>query len=248
MTNRAIVGNGTPEADWLTWLSAQKIPRITSLQLCGDKNRLVAVAPHPDDEVLACGGLLAQRASRGLRNLIIAVTDGEASHGQATPNTAGILRKRRVLERRKGLALLGVASESIVRLKIPDGKAVSNSREILDRLQCLLQPGDVVVSTWSLDGHPDHEACGKAVGNAGHQHFQAPVWMWHWASPGDRRVPWASLVALELTANTVKLKQSALAQHRSQLEARGIALGPVLEKSIVQRAARHQEYFFMDST
>ena len=255
MTTRAIQGDGTPEADWLKWLPTLTTPRMTSQQLCSDNNRLVVVAPHPDDEVLACGGLLAHRASRGLPNLIIAVTDGEASHGTPGLNhevaqslsPSEKLRERRLLERRQGLALLGVEPDCIMRLEVPDGKTASNSQKLVDQLQRVVQPTDVVVTTWRLDGHPDHEACADAVHRAGCRHFQAPVWMWHWATPADSRVPWEHMVALELTKQNVQLKQRALAQHRSQLEPRSSVLGPVLEAGIVQRAGRQQEYFFMNS-
>ena len=247
MTARAIQGDGTPESDWLTWLAAQATPRMTSRQLCSDKNRLVVVAPHPDDEVLACGGLLALRASRGLPILIVAVTDGEASHGGHCAHQQAKLGEQRLLERRQGLAQLGVEPACVLRLGVPDGKTASNTQELIDQLRRVVQPTDVVVTTWRLDGHPDHEACANAVRQAGCRHFQAPVWMWHWAKPADPRVPWETMVALELTEQTAQLKQRALAQHRSQLERRSSVLGPVLEAGIVQRAARQNEYFFVDS-
>ncbi len=42
------------------------------------------VAPHPDDEVLGTGGLFARLSQIGRNVLIIAVTNGTASHPKST--------------------------------------------------------------------------------------------------------------------------------------------------------------------
>lgn len=42
--------------------------------------RLVIVAPHPDDETLGCGLLIAAAVRAGVRVAVIALTDGQASH------------------------------------------------------------------------------------------------------------------------------------------------------------------------
>ncbi|WP_369010244.1 PIG-L family deacetylase, partial [Salmonella enterica] len=38
------------------------------------------MAPHPDDEVLACGGLMCVATDLGLEVMVVAVTDGEACY------------------------------------------------------------------------------------------------------------------------------------------------------------------------
>ena len=60
----------------------------------------------------------------------------------------------------------------------------------------------VLASTWTEDGHPDHEAVGRAATAAARrteaQHWQFPLWFWHWASPDDPRA--RALRRLPLTA------------------------------------------------
>ncbi len=50
----------------------------------------------------------------------------------------------------------------------------------------------VLASTWAEDGHPDHEAVGRAAAAAARRtdatHWQFPVWFWRWAAPDDRRI------------------------------------------------------------
>jgi LmbE family N-acetylglucosaminyl deacetylase len=249
VNDRTIQNAGTPDAAWLPWLATQHIRRVQMDDLCGNGCRLVVVAPHPDDELLACGGLLLMRAERGLPSMVVAVTDGEASHGISDFKGSKNLGAHRAEESCAGLAVLGVPSGCVVRLGIPDGSVAACVHKIVRRLEALVKPTDVVVTTWSLDGHPDHEAASQAAKHAckalGAELVQAPVWMWHWAEPDDARIPWGDLVALDLPEHAVKAKQEALHCHQSQLVARSNADGPVLMRSIVERAARAQEYFFV---
>ena len=82
---------------------------------------VVVIAPHPDDEVLGVGGLLALLARKGTAIHIIAVTDGEASHPSSPTVSQRDLAARRVAESEKALALLGLQAASVERLGLPDG-------------------------------------------------------------------------------------------------------------------------------
>jgi hypothetical protein len=48
--------------------------------LLNNLKSVLIVAPHPDDEVLGCGGLLAECTDNGIRTDILFLTNGEASH------------------------------------------------------------------------------------------------------------------------------------------------------------------------
>src|SRR5262245_50907079 len=73
-------GEGTPEAHWLQWLADRAIPDAPLAELAHPSRRVLLVAPHPDDEVLAAGGMLSMIAAHWQEPLVIAVTDGTASH------------------------------------------------------------------------------------------------------------------------------------------------------------------------
>ncbi|MES2911178.1 MAG: PIG-L family deacetylase [Pseudomonadota bacterium] len=248
LTGREIRDEGTPDSEWLPWLAAQNIRHVSLADLATDAQRLVVLAPHPDDEILACGGLLAGWTLQGHAAKVIAVTDGEASHGSADLKACARMAACRAEESQAGLRTLGIASPCITRLGIADGKVGDHLDGLAQKLQAMLWPTDLVVTTWHLDGHPDHEATALAAAHAcaasGARLLQAPVWMWHWSQPGDTRVPWAALRALRLGDVALQMKRKALQRHQSQLA--GGADGPaVLVPSIVERASRRHEFFFL---
>ena len=249
ISERLIRGTGTVESDWQAWFESCPVPTSTLPAFLSADARLVVVAPHPDDEVLACGALLSMHAERGGASLLVALTDGEASHaGTARCNAQQLAAERRA-ERAEGLSRLGVPNANVLPLALPDGQVGQHADRLAHELSALLQPGDVVVSTWRLDGHPDHDAAGRAAAQAcaiaGCRLLEAPVWMWHWAAPGDPRVPWHRLQALALHPQALARKQAALTAHVSQLSPRDAEQGPVLGDAILARARRRSEYFFI---
>ncbi len=112
--------------------------------------------------------------------------------------TPDALAAARIAESNQATALLGVGEP--LRLGIPDGGVSAHEHELTTRLVGVLTatPGEAervwVLATWRGDGHPDHEATGRAAAEAcsitGHRLIEYPVWMWHWARPADPAVPW----------------------------------------------------------
>ncbi len=249
MSDDRVIGVArTPESHWRAWLEATNPAPLPATMCPGAAGRLVVIAPHPDDEVLACGGLLAMHAQRGGEVAVIGVTDGEASHPASSATAARRLGVTRRLERERGLAWLGVDAADVTRLGLPDGQVSTHLPALRSALEDALRPGDRVVSTWPLDGHPDHDATGAEAEQAcrakGCTWLGAPVWMWHWSRPDDVRIPWHTLRSLRLPAEVLARKRDALAEHLSQLEARE-GLGAVLDPAIRSRALRDTEYYFI---
>ncbi len=79
----------------------------------------------------------------------------------------------------------------------------------------------VLASTWTHDGHPDHEAMGRAAAAAARrtdaEHWQFPVWFWHGASSGDATV--RTFRPFPLAAAARDAKRRAVAAHISQRRA-----------------------------
>lgn len=217
---RKIEGHGTPESAWERCEALSRVPFVTFDTLVPRTARLVVIAPHPDDEVLGVGGLLAMHARAAAPALVIGVTNGEASHPGSVRWMPSQLAALRLEESARGLAQLGVSLD--VRLGLPDGKVHEHEHQLLELLRARLQPNDIVCSTWRLDGHPDHEATGRAAAraaaDAGLRLLEVPIWGWHWADPSRADLPWERALRIPLTDEARAQKARALTAHRSQLE------------------------------
>lgn len=249
MEEQLIVGAGTPEGAWQSWPGLHQLPQTTLHDLVPRAARTVVISPHPDDEILATGGLLAMLASKGQAVSVVAVTDGDASHPDSVRWPALLLAAQRRTESLQGLALLRLAPRVRQALGLPDGQVRSHVSRLAEWLSGFLRPDDVVMSTWELDGHPDHEASAQATVRAcasvGARHIQVPVWMWHWASPSDARVPWRRMVRLPLVPDAFHRKTLALAAHRTQLEPQDTGRPAVLEPTSTARMLRPWEFFIL---
>lgn len=218
---RAIEGHGTPEPQWQAWLAHHPLPILPARELLAACRRIVIVAPHPDDEVLGAAGLMRHGYGMGMPCIVVAVTDGDASHPGSAYWPRDRLVKARVSERAQALGLLAPTA-LVIRLGIPDGQVAEHAPQLTAALSRLLEPGDAVFCTWREDGHPDHEATGHACATATYRAacmlYELPIWTWHWAAQGDWRVPWHRAVAVPLAPGDLDLKRQALACFRSQLQ------------------------------
>jgi len=112
---------------------------------------LLVLAPHPDDEVIGCGGLVALHLREGRKVHVVVATDG-AQAGDAS---------QRESESRAALALLGDAT--IEFLGFPD-RELSAAAEVDDRLAAILREWkpDLIAVPSPLEIHPDHVALSRA--------------------------------------------------------------------------------------
>lgn len=203
--------------------------------------RTVVVAPHPDDESLSSGGLVAYQRERGLEVIVIAVSDGEASYD---PDGDGELARTRRAEQRSALELLGVGPRFVRRLGLPDSRVADFEVDLSRRLIEVLRPDDLLVATWSRDVHPDHEACGRAALEAVRVVPAVLVfsmfWTWHHRVLDD--VDASRLLAFELSDSVRAAKQEAIRQHTSQFETQD-GRAPILDDVLVEPATWSCEYF-----
>jgi bacillithiol biosynthesis deacetylase BshB1 len=108
---------------------------------------LLAIAAHPDDVELTCGGTLIKMARRGYKTGILDLTAGEMGT-RGTPET-------RAKEAAKAAKFLGVSWRGV--LGVPDSD-VQASRENKLKLAGVireLRPKTVILPYWEAR-HPDH--------------------------------------------------------------------------------------------
>ena len=195
-----VVDDMHPGTDERTWLGSEQLAGLPPLRPTRPR-RLVVVAPHPDDEVLGAGGLLQYMDRVGVETVVVAVTDGEASHPGAGAQGYD-LPAMRAAEAQVALERPGMWWTCIQRLGFPDGAVADQLQDLTDALSCLLRPDDLCLTPWRSDGHPDHEATGTATIAAARTTctsvLEYLVWAWHWATPGSGVIPWHRCRRLDL--------------------------------------------------
>lgn len=229
---------GTDEASWRSWAGLARLP-VADIAAWPS---VAVVAAHPDDEVLGAGGIIAMLASAGVRLRVISLTDGEASH----PDGAGpaALADRRAAETAAALRALGARDAEIIRLRLPDTGLAGRQDEMTALLRGLVAGFAACLAPWEHDVHADHEAAGRCARRASRQTIFYPVWMWHWAQPGDQRVPWSRAARVPLSAAAAASKKAAIRCFGSQVEDRSPGLGPVLSEGTIAHFSRDQEVLF----
>ncbi|WP_122445709.1 PIG-L deacetylase family protein [Pseudomonas viridiflava] len=244
-------GRGTPLEAWNTSKKLGALAAITADLLVPPNCRAVIIAPHPDDEVLGCGGLMRQLAQLERTLLLISVTDGTASHPGSPLWPVQRLSAIRPQESAEALERLEIPQDRLawIRGGFQDGDVASDEDRLVALLEQHLCPTDVVFATWSKDGHGDHEAVGRAAARAcastGAQLHEIPIWAWHWADPEDERLPWDRARKVLLDPQTIARKRDAAHAFASQLQGDpGIGLSPVLPNSVLERLLQPFEVVF----
>ena len=190
---------------------------------------VVVIAPHPDDESIGCGGLIALLRRLGRPVSVLLLSDGAMSHPQSVRWLRPARVRLRLAEFHAALQALGVDADSAQALHWPDGAlplagTPGFAAAVTELTGCLaaLKPNTLLVP-WRRDPHPDHRAA-SAVARACNASLarparllEYPIWTPHRGSDaeqpgGDEATPWHVDVAA-----VSERKLMAVAAHRSQL-------------------------------
>lgn len=176
--------------------------------------RLVVVSPHPDDETLGCGGLIATAAETAVPVVVLVVTDGELAGPQE--NLAEIRRGELLAAL---TALCGFDRVTVHFLERPDGGVAGHLDFVRSAVADVIGRGDLVVCPLIDDGHPDHEAVSRATtiaaGKTAARLLTFPVWAWHCHDPKSSRIGRGR--RLDLGEAARQRKRAAIEQYVSQL-------------------------------
>jgi LmbE family N-acetylglucosaminyl deacetylase len=124
---------------------------------------VLAIAAHPDDEVIGCGAMLAWHAGAGHAVTVVHLTDGAG--GDPSGRYEDIRAVRRA-EGREAAQRLGV--RDVRQLDFPDGELPERLTAVTDAVRALfaeLRPR-TVYAFWFTEAHRDHRAAAVAVAAA----------------------------------------------------------------------------------
>ena len=171
---------------------------------------VLVLSPHPDDEVLGCGGTICRHSARGDRVVAVFLTSGELGLKQLPRENA---RQIREAEARKAAKILNLAALEFLRL--PDWTSSEHVRTGAARLLPVLtrEVPRLIYLPHPREWHPDHQAA-------------LPILRAAWRGAGIRQpelrgfevwTPLAEHDRVEDITAVMALKLRALRAHRSQL-------------------------------
>ena len=188
----------------------------------------IVIAPHPDDESLACGGLIADACEQGLYAKVVIVRDGVGSHPNSKAYPPDRLSALREDEAKQAGAELGLKPEDMLFLRLPErfvphqGGEAERAIEAIADCAREIRAGSLFVS-WRHDPHCDHEASyriarevQRRVGRV--RLFEYVVWG-HTLQPSTEVDPIRSGFRISIDHEAMERKRLAIAAHRSQTTA-----------------------------
>jgi LmbE family N-acetylglucosaminyl deacetylase len=216
----------------------------------------IVIAPHQDDEVLGCGGLIARKSLEGRQVHVIYLTDGGGSHLGHPTLTSERLISLREEEARQAMAELGLDPSAIHFMGARDGSLgmlpTDEFKALAVRLQASLDRivPDELFTPCRDDGSSEHEAAYALVQAAllcsgrPTRLFEYPVWSW-W----NPLLLWRPLftcprVVRHRVGDCTCRKAAALACYRSQIEPTLPWTKPLLSATFISLFKGPDEFFF----
>jgi LmbE family N-acetylglucosaminyl deacetylase len=146
-------------------LSGFKQAPVTNWQDIVRAKAITILAPHPDDETLGCGGLIALCARAGVAVCVIVMTDGSQSHPNAVRWSSDDITAQREREVRAAMIALGAPHATLIFLHIRDGylDKVSDPTALVDQIVAIIRTNGSaeLFLPWEADPHPDHVATAR---------------------------------------------------------------------------------------
>ncbi len=243
----------TPADVWRSHPSYGRRPPLTLVNGETACSRLVVVAAHPDDESLGAGGLIATASDHGLSVYVVLLTAGEASPFAAPASTRHALATLRLAEMENALARLA-PENTLVFLGAPDGEVAANEAQVTRSLTELVGTGErtLLAAPWQGDGHPDHDAAGRAAAAAaresGARLVEFPLIAWNRLAPEE--MPWQQTLCLPLPVSLRERKEAAIRAHVSQVRSAGAHAGgqaPLPGRVLAHFTGEHEHYLVSDA-
>ncbi len=193
-------------------------------------DRVLVVAPHPDDESIATGGLLQVARAAGAACRVLLVTDGDNNpwpqrwqekRWHIGPVERARWGARRRSEARAALELLGLQGDDVRCLGLPDLgltlALMSGGPDVVALLHAQLEefkPTRLVLPILE-DRHPDHSALDVMLRLALSRHTGAVPQLIAFGVHGA--APEADGVTLALTSDQCDIKRAAIQKHTTQM-------------------------------
>ncbi len=170
--------------------------------------QILVLSPHPDDDVLGCGGTLIRHIQQGHQVAILYLCQGDKGIAGLRPAKAAIIRKKEAV---LAAQALGIAERHLHFLAQPDDGLYVSPQTVLylKGLLDALRP-DLIYLPSFVDNHPDHFQTNLLLKAA----LTRPVLL-------SAYEVWTPLVPNRIVdiSGEIEQKRDAIRAHQSQLQA-----------------------------
>lgn len=194
--------------------------------------RVLFVAPHPDDETLAAGGFLRRLSQAGSRVFVLFLTDGERNplahsaleqricFGSAARERFRVHRRAEAL---RALARIGVSAEDCSFFALPDSRvgqtlAEGKATAVIDKIRALITVAgpSLILAPCQSDLHPDHRAAAQLLSQA-MDGSAGGITTLRYTIHRSSGMGTATGVVIPLSSREIESKRAAIQEYRSQL-------------------------------
>ena len=210
-------------------------------------DKTVIIAPHPDDEVIGCAGLIQALVERGTPPHVIILTGGEGSHRGCCDTSAEEIIAARHQLTLKAAAMLGLPESHIHCLHYPDGGVAIEHPET-ERLQTLLSElvSQSVFVPHCGEGWSDHlqaaEITKHLLKGQSVSIYEYCVWMWYY---NVWHLDFKQACVLRMSRAQHQCKLRAMEQYVAPLAPCGKPWSGVLPKPFLKAAEWSRELYFL---
>lgn len=181
-----------------------RMPEVDGLK---EKSVLI-LSPHPDDDIISCGGTMQIYRKRGAEITCVYMTDGRKGNPKYDEDELILIRKE---EARRGAGIVGI--NRLIFLDNRDSELAPAPKTIseLTRILKEIKP-EAIFLPFLTDNHPDHRATSLIFLSAVKSMPPCTCYMWG---------IWTPLPTFNLSVDITPyadIKRKALEEHRSQIE------------------------------
>jgi LmbE family N-acetylglucosaminyl deacetylase len=172
-------------------------------------NNILVLAPHPDDDVIGCGGILGIYQKMGAKITIAYMTDGRKGNPKYDENTLVLQRRE---EAKKATAVLGIDKLTFFDNRDTELSATPKTVKELQDILHEVKP-EAVFLPFLLDNHHDHRATNDILIKSSLT-YKAPLTCYGY----EIWTPIATPNFLVNITDEIEVKRQAIEQHHSQTE------------------------------
>lgn len=140
-------------------------------EIFGDKERVLIVLGHPDDNEIICGGIVARLISEGKKARSISMTNGGKGFQNRTDTNENDFSEIRKTEQLEAGKELGLIDSEIFNLDIPDGE-LENSLENIEKIVFHIRQfkPDIIITQNPFDNINTFDSQTHWVNHRDHRH------------------------------------------------------------------------------